>query len=246
MSLTTTQRDHRKTSQVMNQTVVSVVLPVRIAGHHLVPTPPSIHPLMPSAGSVHSLSQRHPPVGIAEGHRLQAEERALMQEVGVILRCAFPLSHSATTCVDNIPLFGRLCIYSLSRPAQMYFTVHLVVDLALRQILHHLLFRPLTLLHPHLPSRAYLSLAVDLILDHLHATPTIPILSRNQRLDLFNLARHPWTIHTTGVARARPMNLLAVVQALCMTITEGAWRTRLCVPLRAVQAFRHSQLQQQT
>lgn len=129
----------------------------------------------------------------------------------------------------------------------MYFTVHPVVVLARRQILHHLHFRPLTLLHPHLPSTAYLSLAADPILDHLRATLTIPILSRNQRLDRFNLARHPtWTIRTTGVAKARPMNLLVIVQALCMTITEGAWKTRLYAPLQAVQVFPRSQLQQQT
>ena len=146
-----------------------------------------------------------------------------------------------------MPLFGHLCIYSLSRPAQMYFTVRPVVDLALRQILHHPHFRLLTLPHPHLPSTAYLCLAADLILDHLRATLTIPILSRNQPLDRFNLARHPsWTIRTTGAVKAHPMNLLVIVQALCMTITEGAWRTRLCAPLRAVQAFPRSQLQQQT
>ena len=168
---------------------------------------------MPSVGNVHSLYQPHPPVGVIKGHLLQAEERALILVVVVILRYVFSLSHSATTCANN---FGRHCIYSPA--AQMYSTIHLAVVPAPHRILHHLhshilaLSHPLALLHPRRLSRVCLPLVADHILDHLPATLTVPILSHNQRLDRFNFPHQlPWKIHTIGVAKAHPMNLLAGV-----------------------------------
>jgi hypothetical protein len=121
---------------------------------------------MPNAGNVHSLLQQHPPVGIVKSHRPQVEERALMQAVRVILRCLPPLSYSATTCANDIRSSDR------SQAAQMYPTIHLAVDLAPHQILHHLLFLtyPWILLRRHLLSTDYI----------------IPILSCHQHLDHYN------------------------------------------------------------